>query len=82
MDIEVTQHDIDTGKRDSPRLCALGLAVSRAFPSCQIFVGRDHMNIQGISVNLPAEARAFIQDFDDHIHVIPFTLHITEPPDL
>jgi hypothetical protein len=86
--IEVTQEDIDKGERRQCNTCPVALAITRQLPEelkgCVVSVTCLNAtifskNTRGIlrHAELPEEAADFIQRFDDHIGVQPFTFSLT-----
>jgi hypothetical protein len=78
MLIEVTQEDIDAGKREDCRNCPIALAVKRACPNWLNIavswqVEADTINGDPIEIQLPQEAEDFVGMFDDGMKVQPFT---------
>lgn len=70
--INVTQSDIDNGKKDSCVACPIALALNRIAP-CRVFK-------QGIAiystfriVPIPQSVKMFIQKFDAGLPVQPFS---------
>lgn len=81
--IEVTQQDIDDGKRSNCNECPIALAASRALKD-KIEFNYVHVNPRSCgfwkeddpyfmgAINLPPNARAFVHKFDNDIPVKPF----------
>jgi hypothetical protein len=75
--INVTQEDIDQGKRTSPTQCAVALAMRRETGNEWVVGEYDMDNFQtNIGVRLPEEARTFIKDFDYGRPVEPFSFTV------
>ncbi len=87
--VEVTQEDIDGGAKRSCGSCPIALAINRvdgglwragveshaAYISVRGPVATEHMK-----AILPCEARDFIVEFDQGLHVQPFTFPLTFNP--
>ncbi len=79
--IEVTQHDIDNGKRKSCTKCPVALAVNRTLRA-EASVGKRTINIiygdatfeEGIST--PTSAADFIRKYDEGEEVKPFNFEL------
>jgi hypothetical protein len=83
MKIEVTQQDIDNGRRCDPDCCPIGRALSRA--------GVSHYGVVGAAVMiedaahtarplpLPSEVRNWIVEFDGSRPVEPITFNLPLP---
>lgn len=86
MLIEVTQQDIDKGKRDSPCRCPVALAVQRTtgLPNGDIRVEQDgpfdpcHVKIGGHKHAMSREADQFIMRFDAGQPVEPLTITVND----
>jgi hypothetical protein len=76
--VEVTQDDINKGKRRCCESCAITLALTRAFGKKTEAAISCFSNEDGIGA-LPSKAVAFIWDFDDMKHVEPFTFEVKRP---
>jgi hypothetical protein len=82
MRIEVTAEDIVKGKRMDCGLCPVALAIKRATGTA-FSVGYMTCCPAGGTVRdrleLPAEARAFVHDFDCHMQTAPFAFDLDIP---
>lgn len=85
MKIEITQEDINNGKRGHYDSCPIALAANRQHKNYKSKVGLNWIKMEGkwfmiFSIAkieaLPPEARAFIDFFDREIPVQPFTFEI------
>lgn len=80
MKISITQSDIDQGKRHEARFCPIAMAASRAFHR-DIWIGwirgysHPHVSPE-VVFSLPADARVFVQEFDDGKEVQPFEFEV------
>jgi hypothetical protein len=77
LKIEVTQEDIDKGKRDDCTSCPIALAAIRT-GATSAFVDSDSIHIvaeneRGLFFKLPLKAQQFIHDFDYSRPVSPFS---------
>lgn len=77
--IQVTQDDIEHGKRECGDTCAVARAMQRAFPGRSVHVGATIVWFGADSFPLPRRVQDFISDFDDGKRVQPFTFDF-EPP--
>jgi hypothetical protein len=82
--ITVTQEDINDGKAGNCTLCPIALAAKRAFPDIFPVVGGYYLVLDsapgtedGELVDLPYEARQFVQSFDFGRPVEPFSFKVT-----
>jgi hypothetical protein len=68
MKIEVTQEDIDSGLKKNGYSCPIARAIKRTIPASDPFVEDQHLDLIQPGgrkrVQLPAEAIAFIKNFD------------------
>lgn len=79
--INVTQEDINNGKPGEPSYCPIALAAQRVIPE-RVRVRTRIMNIGKYGetvVSLPIVAVEFVEDFDAHCKVQPFSFEITVP---
>ena len=81
--IDVTQDDIDQGKRENCTLCPIALAAQRVFPGKSIHVSVFNLWVDnspaaedGRGYPLPEVACKFLQDFDHGRPVQPFKFGI------
>ena len=72
MFVQVTQADIDRGKRCDGKGCAVALALTRKTGQQWSVYGMRAENDAGQIYVLPSEAGQFIQDFDHGCPVLPF----------
>lgn len=79
MKVDVTQEDIDNGKPKFSYCCAVALAVLREKPMKEVTVSTEYIEISDYGgfdterYDLPAVARAFVEDFDEKLPVQPIT---------
>lgn len=78
MKITVTQEDIEEGSPNDPCGCPIALAIGRAIQRIPA-VHHKCIIIRSKKYILPAEAQAFVHDFDNEVEVKPFEFEI---PDL
>lgn len=78
--IHVTADDIAKGRPASKASCPIALAIKRETNLTSVNVNRKSWSIQGFNRRLGTTAIRFIDDFDSHDTVQPFTF-ITEVPD-
>ncbi len=80
--IEVTQDDIDHGTRGSCNTCPVARAIKRATGFHNLVSARNVLaynrerSTRPTAVNLPIEALRFINDFDCHHPVQPFSFEL------
>lgn len=75
--IEVTQDDIDCGKRLTCDKCPVALAIRRVSRFRWNIYSRRAIQRNGPrSVDLPPEVSSFIRDFDNRTPVQPFSFEI------
>lgn len=80
--IEVTQEDINAGRRADCRACPIARATKRKVPACHVEVGRYYVVLMTSRVGdsydfrLPDFARRFVEDFDFGIPVEPFAFDL------
>lgn len=84
MLIEVTQADIDGGRKEDCRACPVYLAIRRVEPRCWEVTGTTVSFFRAgtreiLLAFLGREARIFIQQFDAGIPVSPFTFNLDIP---
>lgn len=83
--IDVTQEDIDEGKRFEPCGCPVALAVQKKIPERRVIVYSHKIQIgeDEIFVELPPSAKEFICKFDkksnDKSPVSPFSFELVIP---
>jgi hypothetical protein len=78
--IEVTQEDIDKGRRFRAQDCPLARAISRAFNGRYTSVGARGFSIEDSPrYILPPEVYAFRRAFDDGEPVQPITFYVKVP---
>ena len=84
MRIEVTQRDIDFGRKEESTLCPVALAIKRQLVNVDsVSVGVTHLlyHIQGdedmTEVLLPPEVKHFVNRFDYGHEVFPFEFEIS-----
>lgn len=81
--IEVTQEDIDAGRKGNCYLCPIALAAARVF-NLDVSVGASWLSVEasnGAEVamfKLPQAARTFVTLFDGGHPVAPFTFAVEE----
>lgn len=84
--VDVTAGDIARGTPGSGCQCPVALAVERALPGFNLYVGPEVAYLgfdqTGKTLSLPDEARAFIARFDLGLLVEPFTFDLTVPGEL
>lgn len=75
--IEVTQQDIDNGKRASCFYCPIALVCTRTFKELCL-IGESYLGFirGGKKYPLPQNARQFVTDFDHGRPVKPFTFEL------
>lgn len=79
MRIEVTQEDIDRGKRGNSCECPVARAVKRAIGDGGVFVQHEHISTRTHYFRAPREVRNFITAFDYPIPgftILPFAFDI------
>lgn len=84
MKIIVTEEHIERGERGSRKCCAIALAAAEA--ECEdVTVGLNSMGFskdgKRYSAYLPYNAREFVRNFDNNIHVLcvePFEFDLTD----
>lgn len=78
--VEVTQDDIDHGRRMECKHCPVAIAVCR-IPGCENYqVGTRYVRRScGIGILMPPEAISFIRDFDCQQPVKPLTFELEIP---
>lgn len=81
MKIEVTQEDIEKGKRGSKCYCPIALALMRAQPTRCVSVGAltVALDLPRVCLNLPHRVRCWIYDFDSGEAVAPFEFDLDLP---
>lgn len=80
--INVTQEDINAGKRNACELCPVALSVKRMFPKRTIYVDTRYIVIDLLGFVIPIEARDFITAFDAGRPVKPFSFPLEIPDGL
>ena len=78
MKIEVTQKDIEKGKRNSSRFCPVARAVRRATRKRYIEVTGRTIFIERKELFVPLKVTRFINRFDDSILVHPFSFELPD----
>lgn len=76
MKIEVTQQDIDSGKKSDTSCCPVALAMARAVEPLRVSVITKWASIDGRYHSLPPEVTTFIKRFDIGGAVDPFTFEL------
>ncbi len=71
MIVEVTQEDIDKGKRWSFHDDPINLALQRVFPNSKIIVEKTHITIRN-----PISVVNFVERLDQQEHVDPFSFEL------
>lgn len=79
--ITVTQEDLLNGECGNGESCPIALALKRMHYD-EIFVGDDEVIIQDEQINLPDNAREFIQEFDNDGDFAPFSFELDFPVEL
>jgi hypothetical protein len=82
MRVEVTQDDIDNGKRMDGAYCPIALALRRLTGKrCSVSAYRAGINYAfgPDHFHLPKEAQQFVLDFDDDRPVVPLSFELNEP---
>jgi len=74
--IKVTQKHIDAGNFKTSTSCAISLAVKCVFPTQLVNTHPNTLIIGDQRFVLPAAIRLFVQEFDDHLTVAPFTFRV------
>jgi hypothetical protein len=85
--VSVTAGHIAKGQRDSCRRCPVALAINETFPdtelvavdSAYVTMGRGPLRGGWIELELPDAATRFIEAFDCHDPVEPFTFDLDYP---
>lgn len=78
--IEVTQGDINGGKRSKCKECPVALAISRHINLASVVVRGGYCLISGTEYDLPMVAELFIDNFDYGLQVRPFTFELDYTP--
>lgn len=76
MKINIKQIDIDRGTFGDSTNCPIARALKRQFNTKHILVTGPYASIRGTHFNLPTKARQFVQFFDRHFDVSPFSFSI------
>ncbi len=81
MLIEVTQNDIDEGRRGECELCPVARAIKRASGSHCVYVDPTEVLLgenvlEATWTKLPEEAAQFIEDYDNMQPVDPFSFNL------
>lgn len=80
LKIDVTQEDIDKGTPEKSNSCPIALALKRQLPEAEeisVDIVSDFMiDEQRYIGDLPKSGEMFIQDFDNHKQVNPFSFEM------
>lgn len=76
--INVTKRDIKNGKPGARFSCPIALSATRKTGQC-VIVDEGYIEIQGVSMALPAKAKAFVHAFDLGKPVKPIKFPVRVP---